>query len=348
MPVTLLASKIHIPPLRSNIVNRQHLVQRLNDGISQNHHLALISAPAGYGKSTLLSERVSQAKTSVAWLSLEKWENAPERFWSYFITALASLSQLQQTGICESFLLSLQAERHPPLEELLINFIHEIQKLGLDAILILDDLQFITDSQIHRDLIFLIKHVHKLSHGLFLVAASRMDPPWPLASLKACGELTELRSSDLRFSFDEVDELLNQIHKLTLSEQDIRMLLKRTEGWIVGLQLASLSIQGLLNAQGPMAVSQFIESFSGSNRFILDYLMDEVINQQSIGLQDFLFDTSILEQFTAPLCDAITGRHDSQEILSRVEQTNLFLIPLDDIRQWYRYHHLFAELLNIV
>jgi LuxR family maltose regulon positive regulatory protein len=344
---TLLATKIHIPPLRSNLVNRQILIQRLNDGITQNHRLALISAPAGYGKSTLLSEWASQAVTPVTWLSLERGENAPERFWSYFITALSTNSQPNQLSICESFLRSLRSPTPPPMEELLINCINDLDKLEHGSILILDDFHFITESQIHRDLIFLIDHLPRSPHGLHLVVASRMDPPWPLARWRARGELNELRSADLRFTIEEVDKLLNQNQQLTLSDQDIRMLHTRTEGWIVGLQMVSLSIKGLLNTQGSTAVSKFIESFTGSNRFVLDYLVDEVINQQSTELREFLYDTAVLEQFSASLCDAVTGRKDSEEILYKLEQSNLFLIPLDDNRQWYRYHHLFSEFLNI-
>ena len=209
MPDSLLATKTHIPPLRTNLVNRQSLIQRLNDGISQNHRLALISAPAGYGKSTLLCEWASQAVTPVAWLSVEKGENAPERFWSYFITALSSISNLNQTGICESFIRSLQTPKPPHMEELLTDLINDLDKLECGAILILDDFHFITESQIHRDLVFLIDHLPKSPHGLHLIVSSRMDPPWPLARWRARGELTELRAADLRFTFEEVDELLN-------------------------------------------------------------------------------------------------------------------------------------------
>jgi LuxR family maltose regulon positive regulatory protein len=189
---TLLATKIHIPPLRSNLVHRQALVQRLNEGISQNHRLALISAPAGYGKSTLISEWVSQADIPVAWLSLEKGENAPARFWSYFITALSNISYLNQAGICESFLGSLQNPQLPAMEELLIDFINDLGKLEHSAILILDDFHFITDSQIHRDMVFLIDHLPQSPHTLHLIVAGRMDPPWPLARWRGRGEVDRM------------------------------------------------------------------------------------------------------------------------------------------------------------
>jgi LuxR family maltose regulon positive regulatory protein len=342
----LLATKLHIPPLRSNIVNRYQLIQRLNDGIAEDHRLALISAPAGYGKSTLLSEWVSQVKIPVAWFSLEKGENAPERFWSYFAIALSNIPHLRQVGICEAFLQSLQKPQPPPMEELLTQLINDLVKSKPGTILILDDLHFITNSQIHRDLIFLIDHLPQSPNSLHLVISSRMDPPWPLARWRARGELAELRSTDLRFSYDEVFRFFNRLQQFMLSEHDISLLYQRTEGWIAGLQMASLSIKGLLKAQGPSAVSRFVESFTGSHRFILDYLMDEVISQQPAELRDFLYRTSILVQMTASLCEAITERRDSQEVLYQLEQANLFLIQLDDDRQWFRYHHLFAELLN--
>jgi LuxR family maltose regulon positive regulatory protein len=346
MSEILLATKIHIPPLHSNLVNRQHLIRRLNDGITQCRRLTLISAPAGYGKSTLLSEWVSQIDLPVAWLSLEISENVQARFWAYFLTALSTIPHFHQAGIGEAMRQTLMSPNSPAVEALLPNLINEISKLTTGALLVLDDLHVITEGQIHQDLVFLIDHLPPSANGLHLVVASRIDPPWPLARWRVRDELTELRTSDLRFSSDEVYQFLNQVLQLKLSPRDIAALQGRTEGWIAGLQMAAISMQGRLKAQGPEGVSYFIETFSGSNRFILDYLMEEVISQQPAERCNFLQATSILEQFTASLCDTLLERQDSQVILDQVEQANLFLIPLDDERHWYRYHHLFADLLR--
>jgi len=342
----LLATKLYIPPLHSTLISRPHLVRRLNDGIFQGHRLTLISAPAGYGKSTLLSEWASQIGIPVAWLSLEKGDSAPARFWSYFVSALQSIPSLQRAGIGESMLPSLQSPHSPPMEMLLAHLLNDLYQLKERVVLVLDDLHAITENQIQQDLVFLIDHLPQSASGLHLVVASRMDPPWPLARWRVRAELNELRPADLRFSSAETAQFLNQVLRLRLSSQDIAALQNRTEGWIAGLQMAALSMQGRLKAQGSQGVSYFIETFTGSNRFILDYLMEEVISQQPAEIRDFLHQTSILEQLTAPLCDALLGRQDSQAILDQVEQANLFLIPLDDERQWYRYHHLFVELLH--
>jgi LuxR family transcriptional regulator, maltose regulon positive regulatory protein len=342
----LLDTKIRIPPLRSNLVNRLHLIQKLNDGIDQGCCLTLISAPAGYGKSTLLSEWVSQVGIPTAWLSLEKGENNPIRFWSYFLAALSSIPHMRNAGIGESLTQSLHLSKPPLIDGLLAELVNDIARLDQSAILVLDDLHTILDGQIHQDLIFLIDHLPRSSYSLHLVVASRMDPPWPLARWRVRGELNELRPADLRFSVDETLQFLDQTLQLRLSTQDIHALQARTEGWIAGLQMAVISIMGRSSSQGSEGVSHFIQSLSGSNRFMVDYLMEEVISQQTSEVQDFLFKTSILQRLTAPLCDALFGRQDSQAILKQVEQANLFLIPLDDERQWYRYHHLFAELLR--
>jgi LuxR family maltose regulon positive regulatory protein len=342
----LLATKLHIPPLHNSLVNRPRLIQRLNDGIAQGRRLILISAPAGYGKSTLLSDWVSQVGLPVAWLSLEKGENTPIRFWNYFITALDIIPHLHQAGIGESIFQMLQSPHPPPMDALLANLVNDFYKLEEPAVLVLDDLHVISEEQIHQDLIFLIDHLPLSTSGLHLVVASRMDPPWPLARWRVRDELNELRPRDLRFSYDETVQFLNQVLRLKLSSRDVAALQDRTEGWIAGLQMAAVSMQGRLKTQGSQGVSRFIATFTGSNRFILDYLMEEVISQQPAEIRDFLQQTSILEQLTAPLCDALTGRQDSQAILNQLEQANLFLIPLDNERQWYRYHHLFAELLR--
>jgi LuxR family maltose regulon positive regulatory protein len=343
---SLLATKIHIPPVHGQLVNRQGLLQRLSDGLEQGCRLTLISAPAGYGKSTLLSEWASQAGLPVAWLSLETGENAPARFWHYFAAALATIPHFHQAGINQPFVQALQSPRPPAMETLLADLLNGLVTCPERAALVLDDLHAITEGQIHQDLCFLIEHLPRTPASLHLVVASRRDPPWPLARWRARAELNELRPADLRFSHEETGQFLNRVLQLGLSPQDIAALQDRTEGWIAGLQMAALSMQARLKAQGAPGVSHFIETFTGSHRFILDYLMEEVIGQQPAELRDFLQETSILAHLTAPLCDALTGRQDSQAVLEQVEQANLFLIPLDDERQWYRYHHLFAELLR--
>ncbi len=346
MPDILLATKTRIPSLHGNLVSRSHLIHRLNESIAQNRRLTLISAPAGYGKSTLLSEWVSQLDLPAAWLSLEKGDNTPSRFWSYFFNALATLPQWHQVGIDETLFELLQSSQPPRIDGLLSRLVNDLSRLEEGGVLVLDDLHTITDGKIYQHLALLIDHLPRSITGLHLVVASRMDPPWPLARWRGKGELTELRASDLRFSSQEVSQFLDKLFHLKLSPQEITALQKRIEGWVVGLQMAAVSMQGKWKAQGASGVSSFITTLSGSNRFILDYLMDEVVNQQPEDVRNFLQATAILEQFTAPLCDALLMQQDSQAILDQVEQENLFLIPLDDDRQWYRYHHLFADLLR--
>ncbi|HSB65424.1 MAG TPA: hypothetical protein VLD65_02540, partial [Anaerolineales bacterium] len=340
MPDSLLATKIHIPPLRSNLVSRPHLIQRLNYGITQNHRLVLISAPAGYGKSTLLSEWVSQLDLPVAWLSLEKEENTPTRFWSYFGAALDTIPQLHKAGICEALFQELLSPQPQLMDFLLTNLINELSKLTSGALLVLDDLHTLTEGQIHRDLIYLIDHLPQNANGLHMVVASRMDPPWPLARWRVRGEIIEIRARDLRFIPDEVDSFLHDVMGLTLTTRDVTKLEERTEGWIAGLQMAALSMQGRED------IARFLEGFSGSHRYILDYLLDEVLAQQSPKVLDFLLKTSILDRLCASLCNTVTQCQDCQATLLHLEKENMFLIALDDERRWYRYHHLFSDLLR--
>ncbi|HSN94279.1 MAG TPA: LuxR C-terminal-related transcriptional regulator [Anaerolineaceae bacterium] len=339
----LLASKVHVPPLHGNLVNRANLVARLNDGLARGCRLTLVSAPAGYGKSTLLSEWRTQADLPVAWLSLEKSENTPARFWTYFVAALNTLAQVQQFNLGSAI---LQASRTPQSESMevpITELINQLSTLREPICLVLDDLHTLSESQIHQDLTFLIEHLPQTAQSLHLVAISRMDPPWPLARWRARGELNELRATDLRFGYDETGQFLQGALQFKLSPQEISALQDRTEGWIAGLQMAAISMQARLKAQGPESVSSFIKTFSGSNRFILDYLLDEVISQQSEEVRDFLFETSILDQLSASLCDAVIDKPGSQAFLDQLERTNLFLIPLDEEQRWYRYHNLFAE-----
>jgi LuxR family maltose regulon positive regulatory protein len=340
MSDVLLATKLHIPLLHRDLIDRPHLIQQLNDGLTQNRRLTLISAPAGYGKSTLLRQWVSQVAIPVAWLSLEKGDNAPGRFWSYFVSALQTIPSLRQAGIGELILQSLPSPQLPPMETLLANLLNDLAQRQDRVLLVLDDLHAVSEDQIHRDLVFLIDHLSQSGGGLHLAITSRMDPPWPLGRWRARSELTEVRAKDLRFSPAEAAAFLNDVMQLKLPGKAIALLDQRTEGWIAGLQMAALSMRGREDRAG------FLESFSGSHRFVLDYLIEEVLSQQKPEMLDFLRHTSILEQLTAPLCDAVTAGDDSQVRLAYLEKSNLFLVALDEQRQWYRYHHLFADLLR--
>jgi len=342
----LLATKVHVPPLHGNLVNRANLVARLNDGIVRGCRLTLISAPAGYGKTTLLSEWQAQVDLPVAWLTLEKGENTPARFWSYFVAALNNLPQLQRANIGSAILQASQTPQPGSMEIQITELINELAAFKQQVCLVLDDLHNLSESQIHQDLTFLIEHLPQAPNSLHLVATSRMDPPWPLARWRSHGELNELRVIDLRFGYDETRKFLQEALQFKLSPQEISALQDRTEGWIAGLQMAAISMQARLKAQGPESVSLFIKTFSGSNRFILDYLLDEVISQQSEEVRSFMHETSILDQLSAPLCDAVIDKPGSQAFLDQLERANLFLIPLDEEQRWYRYHHLFAEFLR--
>ena len=354
MATLLLRTKLYIPPvrpdpstvseaaLRTRLVSRPRLIERLNAGLDR--RLTLISAPAGFGKTTLLSEWVAgcgrlQPKVRIAWVSLDKGDNDPTLFWAYFIAALqtvhpdvgaAVVAALQSPGVAG-------ATTPPPIEPLLTGLINEIAEIPDPLALVLDDFHVITEQQVHEGVIILLDNMPPQMH---LILSSRADPPWPLARLRARREITELRANDLRFTSQEAATFLNEVMKLDLSPEDVAVLEDRTEGWIAGLQMAALSMRGREDVSG------FIRAFSGSHRFILDYLVEEVLDRQSPAIQEFLLKTSILEQMTAPLCDAVTDSADSQTILTHLEQASLFLVPLDDERRWYRYHRLFADLLR--
>ena len=346
MSDNLLATKVHVPPLHDNLVNRANLVLRLNDGIARGCRLTLISAPAGYGKSTLLSEWQAQADLPVAWLSLEKAENTPARFWSYFVAALNTLAPIQQANIGSAILQASRTLQPGSMEVQITELINQLSTLEEPVCLVLDDMHTLSESQIHQDLTFLIEHLPHDAHNLHFMATSRMDPPWPLARWRARGELNELRATDLRFEYKETKRFLQGALEFKLSSQEIAALQDRTEGWIAGLQMAAFSMQARYKSQGPESVSLFIKTFSGSNRYILDYLLDEVFSQQTEEVRSFMYQTSILDQLSAPLCDAVIDKPGSQAYLEQLDRANLFLIPLDEEQHWYRYHHLFAEFLR--
>jgi LuxR family maltose regulon positive regulatory protein len=329
--IELLRTKLFIPRPRKNLVSRPRLVDRLNAGLDRK--LTLIAAPAGFGKTTLLSEWIPQSPRCVTWLSLEESDNDPARFWAYFIASLQNLSS--QLG--ENALALLQSTQSPPLTSTLALLINDILAFQDPFAIVLDDYHLIDAQQIHESLTFLMDH---LPANMHVVMTNRVDPPLPVARMRARATLTEIRANDLRFTIDEITMFLNRVMGLSLTTEEVVALEARTEGWIAGLQIAALSMQGHEDIPG------FIKTFSGSHRHILGYLAEEVLNRQPKGTLDFLLQTSILDRLCGPLCDAVTGESGGQEILENLEHANLFLTPLDDERKWYRYHHLFAEVLQ--
>jgi len=333
VPDNLLVTKLYTPPALKNLVPRPRLVQRLNEAWGQDKKLVLVSASAGYGKTTLVTEWLRGLPAKSAWLSLDKADNDPARFLAYLIAAL----QLVDKCIGENTRAMLQSPQPLPPEIVLTALINEIAGAPASFILVLDDYHLIEVLPVHKQLDFLVEHQPPQMH---LVLITREDPPLPLARLRARGQMVEIRQDDLRFSPGECADFLQRVMGLTLSEDDIAALERRTEGWIVGLQLAALSMRGRDDLPG------FIKAFTGSSHYVLDYLMEEVFDRQPVEEQDFLLKTSILDRLSGPLCDAVAGRTGSAFLLDRLEHANLFIIPLDQSRTWYRYHHLFAELLN--
>jgi LuxR family transcriptional regulator, maltose regulon positive regulatory protein len=332
----LLRTKLYIPPAQPGLVHRPRLTQLINDGL--NRKLTLLSAPAGFGKTTCVIEWLLTSQRPVAWLSLEEADNDLTRFWTYFMAALEMLQE-RMVHNAQAFLLpaeGLQTNLYQ-LESFTTLLVNDISAFPHEFVFILDDFQHINNPLINEGMVFLIDH---LPPGMHLIITCRTDPPLPLARLRARGQMTELRVDDLRFTSEEAVMLLNEIAKLNLSSEEIAALETRTEGWIAGLQLAAISMQRCADT------TDFIKSFTGSHRFIMDYLVDEVLRSQADDIQSFLLETSILDRFTGPLCDTVTGRSSGQEILEQLEQANLFIIPLDDERRWYRYHHLFMDLLR--
>ena len=335
MLTPILAIKLYVPPPRTKVVLRPNLILRLSEGLSASRKLTLISAPAGFGKTTLISEWVATCKRPVAWLSLDKGDNDPTCFLMYLVAAMQTV--VPKIGVGVSGILQALQSKPPPIESLLPTLLNELTDISENFTLVLDDYHVIEAQPLHQALTFLIDH---LPSQLHLVVVTREDPPLPLARWRSRGQLNELRAADLRFTSTETAEFLNQGMGLNLSAEDITALEYRTEGWIAGLQLAVLSMQGRKD------ISSFVAAFRGTHRYILDYLSEEVLNRQEPSKQTFLLETSILDRLTAPLCNAVTGREDSQEMLEQLESANLFLVPLDDEREWYRYHHLFADLLR--
>jgi LuxR family maltose regulon positive regulatory protein len=339
MLTPILATKFYIPPPRLKVVLRPNLIERLNEGLRQNQgfgrKLTLISAPAGFGKTSLVSEWAAGCKRPVAWLSLDAGDNDPKCFLTYLLAAFQTVAPRIGEGILG--ILHLTQSQLPPLELLLTNLLNELTTISEDFIMVLDDYHLIESKPIDDALTFLLEHLPPQIH---LVIATREDPHLPLARLRVRSQLTELRAADLRFTPSEAAEFLNQMMGLNLSAEDIAALENRTEGWIAGLQLAALSMQGRSDTAG------FIQAFTGSHRFVLDYLAGEVLERQPEGVRNFLLQTAILDRLSASLCDAVTAQDGSRGMLETLERGNLFVVPLDVRGQWFRYHHLFADVLQ--
>ena len=329
----LLETKLHVPRWRRSLVARPRLSERLNRGAES--ALTLVSAPAGFGKTTLLAEWLAVAAAggrSVAWLSLDRRDNDPALFWTYLVAALNTGAPAVGAGA-----LALLQPPEPPNEAGLVALLNDLDAISNDVVLVLDDYHVIDARDVQDGMAFLLEHLPPQIH---LVIASRTDPPLPLARLRGRGELAEIRAADLRFTPGEAAAYLNEVMGLVLTAADVAALEGRTEGWIAALQLAALSMQGREDA------AAFIDGFAGDDRYVVDYLAEEVLQRQPEHVQHFLLQTSILDRLSGPLCDAVTGQDGGKAKLTALERGNLFLVPLDDRRQWYRYHQLFADVLH--
>jgi LuxR family maltose regulon positive regulatory protein len=334
MASPLLETKLYVPRQRGDRVSRPRLRQRLDRGATAK--LTLVSAPAGFGKTTLLTEwlsSVTAGRSSVAWVSLDASDNHPTTFWTYVVAAL----QRAAPAVGSDALALLAAAQPPPIEAILAPLLNDLGAAPNEVVLVLDDYHVVQTRDIHEGLAFLLEH---LPPNVRLVVASRADPPLPLPRLRARGDLVELRAADLRFTPEEASAYLNEAMGLGLTATDVAALEGRTEGWIAALQLAALSVRGRDDAAG------FIAGFAGDDRYVVDYLVEEVLQRQPEQIRDFLLRTSILDRLTGALCDEVTGSAGARATLEALERANLFLVPLDDRRQWYRYHHLFADMLR--
>ncbi len=378
MAAALLAVKFYIPKPRPLLTGRTQLLDRFSSGLAL--PLTLISAPAGFGKSTLLAAWVDRQTNipgsddrfgNIAWLSLDSADNRPPRFWTYVVAAIqtgmkglgasnASPAELALDAVLET----LQSDPPPAIEPILDQLINVITAFPGRILLVLDDYHEIQSAQIHEQMVYLLDHQPP---NLHLIISTRVDPPLPVARLRVRGGLSEFRAADLRFNQTETTHFFKIMTHVELAEEDVAAIQASTEGWIAGLQMAALALQAQFSPLNSLhwedgKVHEFVQSFSGKNTYVLDYLADEVFNRQPEPVQSFLLRTSVLERFCAPLCDQITGPVElatdaaqpaettpssSQEILAYLEKTNLFLIPLDSERQWFRYHHLFADLLRV-
>ncbi len=327
----LLTTKLFMPPVPHDWLRRPRLIDQVVSGLTV--RLILVSAPAGYGKTTLICDGLRGDRIPVGWLSLDAADNDPALFWAYFVAALQSV----HPEIGKPALSMLRSPQPPSVAWVLATLINELTEVLADFALVLDDYQEIDNQSIHDSMTYLVEHMPPQMH---LFIATRRDPPLPLARLRARGHMSELRAADLRFTPSEATEFFNDVMSLGLPPTNVATLEARTEGWIAGLRVAALSIRSTDE------VSAFVDSFAGGTRHIFDYLLEEVVDRETPEIREFLLRTSILERLTGPLCDAVTGRHDGQEMLERLEAGNLFVVPLDDNRRWYRYHQLFSDLLR--
>ncbi len=333
MPEGLLKTKLFPPPRRANQVTRRSLLDKFAQARSHGVSCAMVSAPPGFGKTTLVVDCARDSQQPFAWLALDEGDNDLHRFWRYVDAALATIDQ----RIGEKLRPALYAPQTPAIDQIITGLVDGIIGLNQDVLLVLDDYHVIELPSIHESLNYLLDH---MPTQLCLVVITRSDPPLNLARRRARGQLLEIRASDLRFTLAETASFLNQAMRLGLTDADVTSLDQRTEGWIAGLQMAALSMQDDADPH------HFVKAFSGDDRHIADYLVEEVLQRQLVEVQRFLLETSILDRLSAPLCDAVTGRPDSRAMLSTLERANLFILPLDNHREWYRYHHLFAELLR--
>ncbi len=341
MPYQVLSTKLYIPPIQSSLVRRPRLVQALETGYLAGKRITLVCAPAGFGKTTIIREWITATKPEkpFGWLSLDDGDNDPVRFLIYLVSAI----QKTNPQIGQSILASLNSSQIPPLLDLVEALINEISFEAKPFLIALDDYHLIKKVEVHSILQLLLK---RQPDALHLVIITREDPPFSLPRMRVQGQITEIRERDLRFSLSEAQAFLVRTMGLELSAQDIDKLEERTEGWAAGMQLAALALEDFSNEEERRA---FIEAFTGSNRMIVDYLISEVLQRQSETTRQFLLWTSILDRFCAELCDQVVFNDDaegsSQPVLELLEQGNMFLVPLDNQRHWYRYHHLFSEML---
>jgi LuxR family maltose regulon positive regulatory protein len=341
----LLSTKLHRPALPPRRVQRPHLVERLNEGLASGRQVTLVSAPAGFGKTTCISDWVNTLDRPVSWLSLDAADDDPGRFFAYLIAALQEVN----ASLGREIEGALRSGQLPPTEVISTTLVNDILELETRCLLVLDDFHVIQDRFILQVMAKLVGNLPQLLH---LALLTREDPPLPLARLRANSQLAEIRARDLRFTNRDAEDFLNEVMGLSLSEPDIAILADKTEGWIAGLQLAAIALRSPRAPESPLSVgdranpSSFIATLSGSHRYILSYLTEEVLSQQPEEIQRFLLQTSILDKLNGDLCNAVTERSDGRVLLERLFNANLFLIPLDDEGQWYRYHHLFADLLR--
>lgn len=327
----LLNTKLSIPPLRPSHVQRVDLVQKLDK--LQEHKLALIVASAGYGKTTLLSEWIAHSELKVVWFSIDAGDNEPIRFWDYVVAAI----QTAFPQIGEKTLTLLHEPQPLPIETIISTLINELSSLPDLLTIVLDDYHVVETPAIHDGVAFLVEH---MPPQLRLIMTTRSDPPLPVARMRVRGQLLELRSVDLRFSPPQIITFFSDVMGLVLTTEEIAALDTRVEGWIAGLQMAGLALQGKRNA------AEFIASFAGDHRYVLDYLGDEILDRQSAEMQQFLLQTCVLERLNAELCDAVVGSMESRTVLDHLERNHFFIVALDEKRQWYRYHRLFADFLH--